>query len=1031
MIGLAVYFCFFKEVFMAGLYEVANSAVRTKTLAHILTDADLNITGIHHAGPKSTQIFGNFSYVGRHVSSLDVVRHMMRHHRWDNLEKLLRGKELEIKGTYYGSGDLLLHIVPMMNGESVTGFVFRLDEMQSNAAKQGLQSEKTQDLFIPANVQALFNASQDIFFVKDRNFRFVYVNDAFCKFYKINCQDVLGKTDFDILPRELAERYHHLDKEAIEGKILTIADEVNYWGKTIEYKKFVVRGDNGDPYIAVVARDVTHWRQIISMLESKQREFEFFFNSNLFGAFFMMVDEPVEWNDKVDKERALDYLMKHHKVTRVNREFLRQYRAEEADIIGYRPKDFFGGNEEEARRVWREFLDQGGRLKTLTNEFRKDGTNMIVDGDYVGIYDEYGRFLGHFGVQQDVTEKMQQQQRLENYRRLMEESFRVARMGGWESDLETNTIRWTPNLFRLLELNENFLPTPESVNNLVATDRERLHFKNQIVHAIKTGEKLDTEVRVITGEGKLKWLYVSAVPVMKEGRCIKLFGIVQDIHERKLQALQLRESELRFKSIVDSAPGIIFVTNPKGFVTYISQNIHNLMGFEVEEVQGKQLLDYVKKEDQPMVADLFSRLRTQHIPVEVAPHKVRTKTGGHRWMKTSMTPLLNPDGTLDSVLGIAMDITEIKKTEDALAKASTEARKLAAYYKSIVENQSVYVLKLDENGKILFYNEVFTQDFVAPDTSPNPSIKRYIGVTEGNRLIGLLERLFRGEIPSETLTLEVFSENKKLRKFVQWEFRLVQEHAGEPGVIMGFGYDVSELVRAYEKTKELLRLTEDQNVRLQNFAYIVSHNIRSHWANMQGLMNIMRFTQAPEERETYLELISRAINNLGNTIEDLNQILNIKKEFAQPRVSVSLKDEINLIKDTLIHEIVEAGARVEMFMAHNIKVKVVPAYLNSILLNLFSNALKYRSPERQLVIEVHAFKKDSRVVLRIADNGLGIDLQKAKDKIFGLYKTFHNHPQARGFGLFIVKTQVEAMGGTITVESQPDVGTAFTLELPA
>lgn len=1021
---------------MALSYHEVERDSKVRTLAHILTDADLNITGIHHTGIKAIHILGNHSYLGRHISSLDVVRHLMRHYRWDNLEKLLKGKELEISGSFFGHSELTLHIVPMMNGEVISGFVFRLDQKELNQKEKEPEKEISpndyaQLSFISPSIQTLLNASQDIFFIKDRNFRFVYVNDAFCKFYKIKREDVLGKTDFDILPQELAERYYQYDKEAIEGKILTIADEVNFWDKTIEYKKFIIRNESGEPYIAVVARDVTHWRQIISMLESKQREFEFFFNSNLFGAFFMMVDEPVEWNDKVDKEKALDYLMKHHKVTRVNREFLRQYRAKEADMIGYRPKDFFGGDETEARRVWREFLDNGGRLKTVTYETRQDGTKMVVDGDYVGIYDEYGRFLGHFGVQQDVTEKMLQEQRLEEYRRLMEESFRVAQMGGWESDLETNTIRWTQNLYGLLELAENFTPSPESIQNIIATDRERQLFKNQIIHTIKTGEKLNTEVRVITGKGRLKWLSVSAVPVMKDGRCQKLFGVVQDIHERKIQALKLRETELRFKSIVDSAPGIIFVTNPKGFVTYISQNVQNSLGFEADEVLGKQLLDYVKKEDQPMVAELFTKLRMQHIPVEVAPHKVRTASGGYRWMKTSMTPLLNSDGTLDSVLGIAVDITEIKNTEEALAKATTEARKLAAYYKSIVENQSVYVVKLDQNGKILFYNDVFVQDFVAPDTSPNPSIKRYIGVTQGNRLIVLLEKLFRGDIPSETLTLEVFSENKKLQKFIQWEFRLVRESAGEPGVIMGFGYDVSELMHAYEKTKELLRLTEDQNLRLQNFAYIVSHNIRSHWANMQGLMNIMRFTQAPEERETYLELIGRAINNLGNTIEDLNQILNIKKEFAQPRVSVSLKDEINLIKDTLIHEIVEAGARVETFMPHNLKVKVVPAYLNSILLNLFTNALKYRSPERPLVIEVHAFKKDSRVVLRIADNGLGIDLQKAKDKIFGLYKTFHNHPQARGFGLFMVKTQVEAMGGTISVESQPNVGTAFTLELPA
>lgn len=1001
----------------------------SKNLAYILTDEDFNITGLHAVGMKGSQLPGDFTYVGRHVSSLDVVRHLMQNHRWESLKKQARGKELTVEGSWRRYNRLVLHIAPLTDGEKIKGFILRLEQLESD--NETNSSDILSEIVLPEHLHNLFNASQDIFFLKDKHFRFVYVNDAFCRFYNLKREEILGKTDFDFLPSEIAERYHQFDNEAIQGKILTVADESSFRGKIIEYKKFLIRDKYQEPFIAGVARDVTYWRQLITMLEAKQREFEFFFNSNLLGAFFMMVDEPVEWNDKVDKEKALDYLMKHHKVTRVNREFLRQYKAEEATMIGSRPKDFFGGDEEEARKIWREFLDQGGRLKTFTHETRQDGTKMIVDGDYVGIYDEYGRFLGHFGIQQDVTERMEKELQLEESLQLMEESFRVARMGGWEYDLKSRKIHWTHNLYGILEFDESFTPTEDIIGSLLATDRERDLFRSQILYAIRTGTRIDTELRVITRLEKLKWVSVSAVPVVQNGRCRKLYGTVQDIHEKKVQYLKLRQSEMRFKSIVDSAPGIIFVTDSKGIVTYISQNVEAVFGYSAEEVLDKQLLDFVKKEDQPIVAQLFSKLRTQYVPVEVRPHKVQIKKGGFRWMRTNMAPLLNPDGTLDSVLGITIDITEIKNTEETLAKTTAEARKMASYYKSLVENQTVYVVKLDDKGKILFYNDLFVQDFVAPDTRPNPSIKRYIGVSEGNRLLDLLQGLIQGDVLSETLTLEVSSENKKLHKIINWEFRLVREAPGDTGVIMGFGYDVTELMRAYEKTKELLRLTEDQNLRLQNFAYIVSHNIRSHWANMQGLMNIMRFTQAPEDRETYLELVGRAINNLGNTIEDLNQILNIKKEFAQPRVSVSLKDEINLVKDTLIHEIVEAGARIDLYMTHNIKVRVVPAYLNSILLNLFTNALKYRSPERPLVIEIRAVKKEDRVIFQFSDNGLGIDISKAKNKIFGLYKTFHNHPQARGFGLYITKTQVEAMGGVITVESEPNVGTTFRIELPA
>ncbi|MCX7650889.1 MAG: PAS domain-containing protein, partial [Flavobacteriales bacterium] len=562
------------------------SASKILPLLHILTDADLNITGLHHTHRRSKALLGdNSTYVGRHVSSIDVIRYLMRDHQWESLQKLMRGKWVEIRSSYKNYSNLKLQIVPILVQEELKGFIFRVEQLERHSEINGVNISR--DEIIPANIQAILNVSQDIFFLKDQDFRFVFVNDAFCRFYQVKREDVIGKTDYDFLPKELADKYHYLDREAIEGKVITIADEVNMNDKVIEYKKFIIRDPiRKQPYIAVVARDVTYWRQIIHMLETKQREFEYFFNNNLFGAFFMMSDKPVEWNDAVDKEKVLDYLFEHQKVTRVNQEFLNQYRAKAEDIVGYRPADFFGEDIAQARRVWREFLDKG-RLKTLTNEVRRDGTHMTVDGDYVAIYDDYGRFIGHFGVQQDVTEKMEQEKKLEEYRQLTEESFRVARMGGWEVDLLTSKFRWTSHLYEILEFQESFEPKLENIFDLVATESERNRIRLLLDNSVRTGERVDTEVQIITGKGRIIWISMSAVPVMKNNRCIKLFGIVQNIHDSKIKATQLLHSELRFKSIVDSAPGIIFVTDLKGRVTYISQNVEEFLGFPVEELVQK------------------------------------------------------------------------------------------------------------------------------------------------------------------------------------------------------------------------------------------------------------------------------------------------------------------------------------------------------------------------------------------------------------------------------------------------------------
>ena len=101
--------------------------------------------------------------------------------------------------------------------------------------------------------------------------------------------------------------------------------------------------------------------------------------------------------------------------------------------------------------------------------------------------------------------------------------------------------------------------------------------------------------------------------------------------------------------------------------------------------------------------------------------------------------------------------------------------------------------------------------------------------------------------------------------------------------------------------------------------------------------------------------------------------------------------------------------------------------MDSIILNLVSNAVKYKSPDRPPLITINAMKSKKGILLSISDNGLGIDLDKYGDKIFGMYKTFHNREDAKGFGLYLIKNQIEAMGGSITVQSEVDKGTTFNV----
>jgi signal transduction histidine kinase len=230
-----------------------------------------------------------------------------------------------------------------------------------------------------------------------------------------------------------------------------------------------------------------------------------------------------------------------------------------------------------------------------------------------------------------------------------------------------------------------------------------------------------------------------------------------------------------------------------------------------------------------------------------------------------------------------------------------------------------------------------------------------------------------------------------------------------------------------EKSRDLLITNQQlvtQNNELQQFSYTVSHNLRGPVASMLGLINIHRLSKSDEERATVLNLLTDSAVSLETIIKDLNKIIDIRNDKFSVMEKVNLKAELDLIIQSLKTFIDENRVTIRSEF-HHPEIVSVKAYINSILYNLISNALQYRSPDRLPIIQVSSHKKGEHVVIEVADNGLGIDLEKYRGDMFKLYKRFHNHIQGKGLGLYLVRQQVEKLDGHIEVDSTPDQGTTF------
>ena len=230
------------------------------------------------------------------------------------------------------------------------------------------------------------------------------------------------------------------------------------------------------------------------------------------------------------------------------------------------------------------------------------------------------------------------------------------------------------------------------------------------------------------------------------------------------------------------------------------------------------------------------------------------------------------------------------------------------------------------------------------------------------------------------------------------------------------------------RTKELVEYTQ----QLEQFAYITAHNLRAPVARILGLGQLitLKLVVENEEKEIINKLLKTTIE-LDEVIKDLNSILEIKKNNTEIYEKVSLSNTIQKVELGLQKEIEETNTEIKTDLSAISVINAFPAYLYSIIYNLVSNSIKYRHPLRPPNIRIKTEMVNGLVCLSIEDNGIGIDLDNQGKHIFNLYKRFHFHVEGKGIGLYLVKTQVESLGGRITVESEINKGTIFNIYLKA
>lgn len=484
-------------------------------------------------------------------------------------------------------------------------------------------------------------------------------------------------------------------------------------------------------------------------------------------------------------------------------------------------------------------------------------------------------------------------------------------------------------------------------------------------------------------------------------------------------------SGLFFKKLVSKIPDLLFQLSlsPTGELSSPFLNKAVIQYFELSSVELRNF-DLSQRILENDFIDLLESIKNITETTTTWNHEFRAflPTKGMRWFK-AVAHVEIDDFQYISLYGRLSDITDEKQREIEL-KISEERFQFA------MEASSNGVWDIDMVTDKVFYS---AQSMKMLEFEEQDIIDTHLKWDERIHPDDLEEYHYQFKIHLENKT--PFYENAKRMltksgnyKWILSRGKIIKRDInGNPLRIIGTDIDITHQKEEEKKLVNSLHIISEQNSRLLNFAHIVSHNLNSHTGNFKMLLDLVEDIEDESTLKEVFGYLRTSSNALSQTIEHLKELVDVNTNMVHKKENLNLDEYLNKVLDILSEDINKNKVKIFNKIPRECYISFNPSYLESILLNFTTNAIKYSHPERIPEINYNHYHKNGSTILEIQDNGLGIDLNKYGEKLFGMYKTFHNNENARGIGLFITKNQIESMGGTVEVESKKNQGTTFKI----
>jgi PAS domain S-box-containing protein len=596
-----------------------------------------------------------------------------------------------------------------------------------------------------------------------------------------------------------------------------------------------------------------------------------------------------------------------------------------------------------------------------------------------------------------------------------------------EKELSDNIINSLPGAFylytrerRFIRWNQNFERvtgyTGEEISQMhpiqFFPDDEKQLLGDKIENVFVAGED-SVDAHFLTKSGEKIPYYFTGKAILYNGIAC-LMGVGIDTSERKRAEIALKQSEEQYRSL--------FENMSEGFLhcESILDEAGKVADFAIIQCNPAfeamtQLKNPIGKTASQLFPELnasnsatiqaFTRVMNTGSPETIERYAERLG----KWFSISLY-----QHKKNHIVAMFQDITERKKA--ALSLHSSELK-----FRALVEQSLTGIYIFDKEG-FIYVNDQFasmfgyTVDEVLTGLQPTDVVAK----EDNERAGGYIEQRFSGEVKYVHYTARGIKKDKT-KIWIEVHGTHI-ELEGKP-VITGTVLDITERVKTETSINKLLQKTTEQNVRLKDFSFITSHNIRSSVSNLLGLTDLL-MTQ-PNNLE-YIKMLRTSTLKLDATIKSINELIHFEDNLGKiPTTDCNILTTVNNVLALNNQTIKEKNIIIEKNISPELTFKCIPAYIDSILQNLITNAIKYGTTKDRKTIKIESYREASNIVISIQDFGTGIDLDRHQEKLFKLGARFHSSNEGQGLGLYMSKRQIEAMGGKINVESKPNVGSTF------